>query len=395
LKSPDEFGENMSYRFVIPSLREIEESIYWKMIAKARQVEGALTLLGGDPDFDTPKHIKYALIDALENGKTHYPPTAGIPELRKALAEYNSKYGADWKPSEVVLTAGSALALYISLAGTLLPGDEVITFEPYYFTYSDLFNYLGIKKVSVPLIEEKGYRLDIEKLKDNVTPKTKMIIVCSPNNPTGTVFTKKELSGISDLATEHDLIVISDEVYNEFIWDGRKHSSIAAFPDMKERTIVVNSFSKTFAMTGWRLGYFIADEPIATRLARQPIGFRPSTFVQLAGLKAIKGPWEPVEEMAKEYDRRRQYFVSRLNKIDGIVCQKPEGAFYVFPNIRAIGKKSVDFCEGLLDEQKVAIVPGIIFGDSCQYNVRIPLVISVDYLSRCADAIENYVEQLR
>lgn len=363
------------------------------MIVKAREVKGTLTLLGGDPDFETPKHIRDAALKALEEGRTHYPPTPGIPELREALAEYHSKYGIDWKPSEVTVTAGSALALYASLAGTLNPGEEVILFEPFYFTYSALLKYLRVKKIPVPLVEEKGYRLDFEELKESVTQKTKMIILCTPNNPTGTVFTKEEIAGIAELAEDNDLLILSDEVYNELIWDGREHHSIASLPGMKERTIVCMSFSKTFAMTGWRLGYFIADEQITTCLASQPIGFRPTTFIQLAGLEAIRGPWEPVKEMAKEYDRRRRYIVPRLNEIDGIQCQMPEGAFYVFPNIKDIGQKSIEFCEGLLTEQKVAVVPGIAFGSTCDYNVRIPLVKPIEYLSKCADAVENYVKK--
>lgn len=370
----------------------MEVPLYRKMIAKARGVKGALTILGGDPDFETPKHVRDAALTAMNEGWTHYPVMGGMPDLKEALASYHSRYGTDWDSTdEVIVFPGSTPALYISFVGTLNRGDEVILFEPYYMGYTPLIDYLDLNVIPVHLKEEKRYHIDKEELQGRVTSKTKMIVLCSPNNPTGTVFTEEELEGIAELAEENDLLVISDEIYDQFIYDERKHHSIAALPGMRERTIVIMSFSKTFAMTGWRLGSIMADESITSSLRRIPIGGRPATFIQKAGVAALTGPWEPVEEFRREYRLRRDHLVKRLNEIEGINCISPEGAFYLFPNFEAVGQKSIEFCEGLLEEQKLATVPGIAFGATGEYHIRIPLVKSIDYLNKCADAMENYV----
>jgi aminotransferase len=353
-------------------------------------MDGVINLVGGDPDFDTPVHITEAAVKALREGKTHYPPTHGLPSLRKALADYYGKYGADWDPAEVTVTAGSGVSLFVSMAGTINPGEEVVVLEPYFMAYSNLIEHLGAREAGVALEEDEGYRLDVEALKDKVTQKTKMIVLCNPNNPSGTVYTQNELAGIAKVAQDNDLLVLSDEVYNEFVWDGREHVSIASLPGMKERTIVSNSFSKTFAMTGWRLGYVLADKPIATRLQRIPVGYRTNTFVQLAAVEALKGPWEPVEKMVEEYDRRRRFMVPRLNEIDGISCHMPEGAFYLFPNIGGLCKSSEEFCESLLLEKKILARPGTAFGVSGEHHMRIPLIKSVEVLEKIAEAIEEH-----
>jgi aspartate/methionine/tyrosine aminotransferase len=260
--------------------------------------------------------------------------------------------------------------------------------------YSNLIEYLGAREVGVALGEEEGYRLDLEALKEKVTRNTKMIVICNPNNPSGTVHTREELAGIAEVAQENDLLVLSDEVYNEFVWDGREHVSIASLPGMKERTIICNSFSKTFAMTGWRLGYVLADKSIVTRLQRIPVGYRTNTFVQTAAVEALKGPWEPVERMAQEYDRRRRFMVPRLNEIDGISCHMPEGAFYLFPNIGGLGVGSEEFCESLLVKKKILARPGTAFGVSGELHMRIPLIKPVETLGEIADAIEDHAKNL-
>ena len=385
---------SLSQRFVLPKLRKLEISIYRRIVAKARGIEGALTLLGGDPDFKTPRHIIDAALKALEEGWTHYPPMGGMPDLKEALATHHSRYGTDWEPAdEVIVFPGSTPALYISFVGTMNRGDEVILFEPYYMEYIPIIKYLDLKIIPVHLKEEKRYHMDVEELRKKVTPKTRMIILCSPNNPTGTVFTEEELVYISEIAEENDLLILSDEIYDQFVYDEKKHRSIAALPGMRERTIIVMSFSKTFAMTGWRLGSIMADEPITSALRRIPIGGRPATFIQKAAVAALKGPWEPVEEFRREYKRRRDYLVKRLNEIEGVNCVSPEGAFYLFPNFEAIGQKSIEFCEGLLEEQKLATVPGIAFGTTGEYHIRIPLVKPIEYLAKCAEAMENYIKK--
>jgi aminotransferase len=365
-----------------------------KISAMADKMQGVLKLAGGDPDFDTPKHIRDAAVKALDQGRTHYPPMPGLQSIREAIAKYHGKYGVDWKGSEAIITAGSGLALYLAVAGTVNPGEEVVLLEPYFMAYRSLLKYLGIKIAPVALVEQSKWHLDLDAVKDAVSNKTKMIILCSPNNPTGTVFTMNELKGIADIAKEKDLLILSDEVYNEFIWDGLKHYSIASLPGMKERTLVCMSFSKTWAMTGWRLGYVLADELIAAKFEDIPVGFRPTTFVQLAGLSALKGPWDPIEQMAKEYDRRRRFMVSRLNEIEGIECKMPEGAFYVFPNHKALGIKSEAFCERLLKEEKVLVFPGSTFGAAGEYHVRIPLVKPVETLEKVTSAIEKIASKI-
>jgi aspartate/methionine/tyrosine aminotransferase len=354
-------------------------------------MQGVLNLGSGDPDFDTPKHIRDAAVDALEGGMTHYPPGSGIADLRSALAEYHGKYGIDWNPSEVVVTAGSSIALYVAMAGVVNPGDEVILLEPYFMAYRGLLSYLEANLVPVPLDEETNWHIDMDALKDAVTPNTKMIVACSPNNPSGSVFTKKELQGVAEIAIDNKIVVLSDEVYNEFVWDDNKHESIAAIPGMKENTIVVGSFSKTWAMTGWRMGYVIADQSMASQLSKIPVGYRPTAFVQQAGYQAVKGPWDSVYEMQAEYDKRRKHSVARLNEIEGIECQMPEGAFYVFPNIEAVEENSVKFCEELLREEKVLVFPGTAFGHSGESHIRIPLIQPIEVMEKGYSAIESYV----
>jgi aspartate/methionine/tyrosine aminotransferase len=378
-------------RFIERRLAAMRPRSHARVVAMARGMEGVINLAGGDPDFDTPGHITEAAVEALREGKTHYPPTHGLPGLRKAIADYYGKYGAEWDGSEVTVTAGSGVSLFVSMAGTVNPGEEVVVLEPYFMAYSNLIEYLGAREVGVALEEENGYRLDVEALKEKITPKAKMIVLCNPNNPSGTVYIKEELAGIADVARDNDLLVLSDEVYNEFVWDGREHVSIASLPGMKERTIVSNSFSKTFAMTGWRLGYVLADKPIATRLQRIPVGYRTNTFAQLAAVEALKGPWEPVKMMAEEYDRRRCFMVPRLSEIDGISCHMPEGAFYLFPNIGGLCKSSEEFCESLLLGKKILARPGTAFGVSGEHHMRIPLIKPVEVLEKIADAIEDHV----
>jgi len=359
----------------------------------AREMEGVINLAGGDPDFDTPDHVTEAMHKAIKAGKTHYPPTHGLQTLRMAIADYHGKYGVSWEPSEVTVTAGSGVSLFVSMAGTVNPGEEVVLLEPYFMAYSNLVEYLGAKEVGVALDEEEGYRLDTEGLKEGVTQRTKMIVLCNPNNPSGTVYTEDELKAIADVAIDRDLIVLTDEVYSEFVWDGGRHVTIASLPGMRERTIVCSSFSKTFAMTGWRLGYVIADKSLSSRIQRIPVGYRTNTFVQIAGIAALRGTWEPIEKMAREYDRRRRFMVPRLNEIEGISCHMPEGAFYLFPNIEGLGVGSEEFCESLLKEKKVLARPGTAFGATGEHHMRIPLIKPVKELEEIASAIEDHSEK--
>ncbi len=384
----------MTERFIEKRLASMKGRSHARVVAMARGMNGVINLAGGDPDFDTPSHITDALQKAIAEGKTHYPPPPGLPALRNAIAEYHGKHGVDWVSEEVTVTAGSGVALFASTAGTVNPGEEVVLLEPYFMAYSNLVEYAGAKEVGVPLDEDEGYRLDIDALKEKVTGKTKMIVLCNPNNPSGTVFTKEELKGIADVANDEDLLVLSDEVYCEFLWDGTKHITIASLPGMRERTIITSSFSKTFAMTGWRLGYVIADKSITSRIQKIPLGYRTNTFVQMAGVAAMQGTWEPVKAMAEEYDRRRKFMVPRLSEIDGINCHNPEGAFYLFPNIGGLGMGSEEFCESLLKETKILAQPGTAFGATGEGHMRIPLIKSVEVLEEIAQSIEDHARKI-
>jgi aspartate/methionine/tyrosine aminotransferase len=363
------------------------------LISMANKMEGVIKLQGGDPDFDTPQNIKDALSEAMNSGKTHYPPTHGVPELRNAIAEYYQSKGVAQEPSNVIVTSGSGMALNAGMSSVLNPGDEVILPEPYYMAYANLLDYFKVKRVSVPLVEEDGFRLDTVALEQAVTPKTKMILICNPNNPTGTVYNQGELEAIRDVSIANDLLVFSDDVYLEFAWNGNKSKCIASLPGMAERTIITNSFSKTFAMTGWRLGFIVAPPSISSAVKRLPIGYRTNTFVQHAGVEALTNSWSAVDAMMKEFDSRRKFFVKRINEIEGVSCVMPEGSFYTFPRIETKEGTTRPFCGKLLRNEKILIRPGDSFGDPTESNVRIPLIRPVDVLERVAEGIERQLKK--
>jgi len=385
----------MSEKFIETRLASMKTRSHTKVIAMANEIEDVISLKGGDPDFDTPTHIRDAAIKALNEGKTHYPPNQGILELRKAVAKYHGKDKVDWTPSEVTITAGSGVSLFVSIASTVNLGEEVVLLEPYFMDYSNIVEYVGAREVGVALDEKRGYRLNVEALNEKVNRNTKMIVLCNPNNPSGTVFTEAELKAIAEIVIDNNILILSDEVYREFVWDGRKHLSIASLPEMKDRTIICSSFSKTFAMTGWRLGYVLADEDVTKRLQKIPIGYRTNTFTQIAGVSALNGPKESVDNMIKQFDRRRRFMVPRLNEIDGIRCHMPEGAFYLFPNIEGVGMKSEKFCESLLKEEKLLIRPGTGFGSSGEYHMRLPLIKPINILEKIAVKIETHTKKMR
>jgi aspartate/methionine/tyrosine aminotransferase len=385
----------LSERFVEKRLRSNNIEPYWSIYSIQKKTDDLIRLDTGDPDFSTPDHIVNALIEAVKEGYTHYPPRTGIHELKESLANYHSKYGIKRDPSEVIVTCGGKPALYMSMAGILNPGDEVILTDPYFVDYLDRIQYLKTKKVTTKLDPKLGFHLDPEDLKRKITNKSKMIILCNPNNPTGTVFSQKELSEIADIAIDNDLVILSDEIYNEFVYDNRKHYSISSLPGMKERTIVLLSFSKTFAMTGWRLGCILADEAITSRISRIPFSYRPATFIQKAGVAALHGTWEPTEKMIEIYNERRKFFHKRVNEIEGLDCFLPEGAFYAFPKI--IDKKinSIKFCERLLKEKGVMTFPGVGFGLNGEYHFRVALVTSIEVLRQAINRIEEFMKDLK
>lgn len=361
------------------------------ILAMADKMDGVIKMQGGDPDFDTPLNIREALVDAVNSGYTHYPARHGIKELRDEISSYYAGKNVQSDPNDIVVASGSGMALFATASSILNPGDEVVMFEPYYMLYGNLLDYFNVKTIHVPLAD--GFRLDAEALTESITDKTKMIVLNAPNNPCGTVYNRKELKAIRDICVENDVMVLSDEVYNEFIWEG-EFTSIASIPEMAERTMIVNSFSKTFAMTGWRLGYILAPPWLSSSLKKLPIGYRTNTFVQMAGADALRNSWDVVEAMKKVYLMRREFMVKRLNEIDGVTCQNPEGAFYTFPEI-ATDESTVKFAEELLKNEKILVRPGLDFGKSCDRNLRIPLIKPLDVLEKVADGVERQVKKLK
>ena len=352
----------------------------------------------GDPDFEAPPHVKEAAIKAIQEGGlyTHYAPAEVSDEFREAVVKYYSKYGVKYEPSQVNPTAGSGTALNVVIASFLKPGDECLAFDPTFGTHFRTPPSFGAKVGFIPL--NKGfYHMDPDpdELRKRVTDKTRMIIICNPNNPAGTVYTKEELSAIAEVAREKDIIILADEIYNEFIYDGRKHFAISSLDGMKERTIVVMSFSKTFAMTGWRLGYYILPEELAPKMTRLPVGAVPATFVIKAGTAALTGPFDPIKRMCEEYDKRRRFFVKRMNEIKGFSCHMFEGAFYAYPDIKGLGVPSAKFVEELADKENVRISDGSNFGpEVAKGHLRIPLVKPIEVLETIASRMEHLAKTL-
>lgn len=364
---------------------------------KARQMQqqgiSVVNLGGGDPDFDTPKHIAEAGIAAINKGMTHYVDSRGIPDLRKAIAakfkrDNNLVYDPD---KEVIATASGKLALYIALMGIINPGDDVLVIEPAWVSYVPLITLLGGTPVSVRLDPADNFTLTEEALKAAVTPRTRAVIVNSPNNPSGRVLSAKEFEVLRDVVLRHDLWVVSDEIYEHLIYDGNRHISAASVDGLRERCITVNGMSKAYAMTGWRLGYLGAPAPLMEQLlkAQQHVVTCASGFIQAAGVAALDGPQECVAVMRAEYDRRRKTVAEALNAIPGVRCPLPEGAFYLFPEIEFRGYDSWQLAEYLITEAKVAVTPGQAFAAKAARCVRMTYATSMDNLLTAAGRIRE------
>jgi len=369
---------------------------------------GVIYLGGGDPNFATPAHIRDAAIKAIIDGYTHYAPTVGIPELREAIARYYSKYGVDYRPSQVYVTPGGSAALHISNATFLRPGDEVLTFDPSFARYYAEPPTLGVDVVPVPLTKP-GFHFDPEELKKRITDKSKMFVLCNPNNPTGTVFTKEELKAIADITTDNDLIVVSDEFYSEFVYDGGQHTALSSIDDMRERTLVVVGATKMFSFTGWRLASLIIPQEHYKKVSKRAryMGLRPATFIQVAGAAGFNAMTESLgkgvmEEWRDEYDRRRKFFCRRMDEIDGVSCHTFEGAFYAYPDVSSFGVPVRKFIEELKKKEKVQFTNGErhggvrILGKASRAfgHIRPALVQDVEVLEEAANRIERFVKSL-
>lgn len=366
--------------------------------ALERQGKEVIHLEIGEPDFDTPRNIKEAAIRALNAGFTHYVPAAGVPELREAIAEHISETrDIDVDPDEVVVTPGAKPIMFFGVLACVNPGEEVMYPDPGFPIYSSVVNFVGAKPVPIPLREENDFRIDVEHLRKSITNRTRMLILNYPENPTGGILTHNDLKAIAEaLAERDDIVVLSDEVYNSIIYEG-KHESIASLPGMKERTIILDGFSKRYAMTGWRLGYGVMRKDLAERITQLMINSNSCTcaFVQMAGVEALRGPQDEVEKMVAEFRRRRDVIVSGLNKIGGISCREPKGAFYVFPNITGTGMDCRRLADYLLSEAGVAVLPGTSFGEYGEGYLRLSFANSVENIRKALDRISGALERIR
>jgi len=369
-----------------------------KLFDLAQGVEGLISLGIGEPDFDTPEHIKEYAKEALDKGMTHYSPNAGIMMLREAVAwKLKEQNGIEADPkSEIMITVGANQAFIMGFAAFLKEGEEVLIPSPMFVSYAPTVILAGGKPVEVPTYEENEFRLSVDDLEKYVSEKTRALIINSPNNPTGAVLTKKDLEEIADFAVEHDLIVLSDEVYEHFVYDGIRNHSIASLDGMFERTITLNGFSKTFAMTGWRLGFVAAPAWIIEKMTRFQMynATCPVTFAQYAAAKALRDErsWKAVEEMRKEYDRRRNLVWKRLNEM-GLPTVKPKGAFYIFPRIKDTGLTDKEFSELMLKEARVAVVPGSAFGKAGEGYIRISYATAYEQLEEAMDRMEKVLRE--
>ncbi|MCW4013003.1 MAG: aminotransferase class I/II-fold pyridoxal phosphate-dependent enzyme [Candidatus Bathyarchaeota archaeon] len=365
--------------------------------ASVGPIEGMINLGAGDPDFNQPEFINKAVYDAMVAGHTHYSFT-GEPDFKEAIAKYYKKYGVEIDPkTQVLITSGGSQAIFQAFAAILDPGDELIIFDPAYTGYNTPIAYFGAKMVRAKQVKNKDgvFRPDWANLEAVITDKTKAILFCTPDNPTGTVWTKDELKKLAEICVKHDIIAISDEIYTEFIWGGKKHETIIDLPGMWERTMVLMSFSKTFAWTGCRAGYIIAGPELMKVLAAVPVGICsvPVPF-QKAAIVALEKGWDFVAEMKAEYERRIDYMTKRLNEIEGIKCPKPEGAFYLFPDISSFGIPSMKFAMEFFQQEKVRCAPGAAYGSMGEGHIRFALVKPIEELEEVCTRLERFVKNL-
>ena len=362
------------------------------------EMEDAISLGVGEPDFDTPWHIRDEGIYSLEKGRTFYTSNAGLKQLREEIAHYlRRRYQVSYDPlHEIMITVGGSEAIDIALRAMVNPGDEVLIPQPSYVSYEPCAVLAGAKPVIIPLKAENEFRLTPEELENAITDKTKVLIFPYPNNPTGAVMRREHLKALSEVIIRHDLIVLSDEIYSELTYGGEPHVSIASLPGMKERTIVINGFSKTYAMTGWRMGYAAGPKEIIspmTKLHQYGIMSAP-TMSQYAAIEALKNGDDDIAEMRDQYDMRRRLIVDGLNRL-GLTCFEPEGAFYVFPSIQSTGMTSDEFCERLIYDKHVAVVPGSAFGACGEGFVRISYAYSIKHLAEALNRIGAFLKELK
>jgi len=367
-----------------------------KARALERQGKSVIHLEIGEPDFDTPKNVVEAGVDAMRKGWTHYGPSAGQPELRQALAEYVSRTRAVKVTSdEVVVVPGGKPIIFFTILSLIDEGDEVIYPNPGFPIYESMIHYVGGRAVPIQLREERDFSLDVNELAGMITDRTRLIILNSPQNPTGGVLARRDIEQIARVIGDRNIMVLSDEIYSRLLFDGGQHFSIMSVPGMQERTILLDGFSKTYAMTGWRMGYGVMRPDLATHITRLMTNSNSCTasFTQVAGVEAIRGDQSSVDHMRDEFQKRRDVFVAGLNKIKGFSCRMPKGAFYVFPNIKPTGWKSKPLADALLEQAGVAALSGTSFGEFGEGYLRFSVANSLENLNEALNRLDQWTKK--
>lgn len=382
--------------FISNKSQKTPHSVIREMFALQTGLDNVISFALGEPDFTAPQHVIDATVASLQRGETHYTPNAGIPALRQAVSELYKRRGLDYKPSEVLIGAGAISMLNLACTAMLDIGDEVLVPDPGWANYVGLMMQVGAVPVPIHLKEENGFMYDVADLQAALTPKTKMILLNSPSNPTGGVASADNLRQIADFAKANDLYILTDEIYRELLWDEEPYTSIASFPGMKERTVVVDGFSKTYAMTGMRLAWAVAPEEVIVVMTKllENVLSSVNEGMQWGGVAALNGSQECVEEMKRQYRRRREIIVEGLNDMKGVSCLMPKGAFYAFPNISKLGIPSREFAMRLLKEKHVVVVPGTGFGEGGEGFVRLAYATSEDNIREGLRRMKEFVESL-
>ncbi|MGV3772871.1 MAG: pyridoxal phosphate-dependent aminotransferase [Verrucomicrobiales bacterium] len=389
----------MNYR-ISRRAASLSPSLTLAIDAKAKQMKAeGLDVVGfgaGEPDFDTPQHIKDAAAKALAEGFTKYTPSSGIPELRQAIADkFKRENGLTYKPSQVIVSSGGKHSCFNVIFATCEEGDEVIIPSPYWLSYPEMVKLAGANPVILETSDKTEFKVTPEQLRNAITPRTRLFVLNSPSNPTGSLYTREEIKTLGDICVEKGVLIMSDEIYKKLVYDGAEHTSVAAFSQAHyDHTIIVHGLAKAYSMTGWRLGYLAAPEPIAKAIdaIQSHSTSNPTSFAQKGGVAALNGPQDHLAKWLTEYAKRRSYAWERLNKMPGVSCVNAKGAFYLFPNISKLGLNSADFCSRLLEQEKVAAVPGIAFG--ADDYMRISYATSMANIEKGLDRIEKFVASL-
>jgi len=389
----------MNYR-IYDRAASLAPSLTLAIDSKAKQMKAeGIDVVGfgaGEPDFDTPQHIKDACVKALAEGFTKYTPGSGIPELRQAVADkFKRDNGLTYKTSQIIISSGGKHSCFNVIMATCQQGDEVIIPAPYWLSYPEMVKLAGAKPVIITTTDKTEFKVTPEQLRAAITPNTRLFVLNSPSNPTGSLYSRDEIRALGDICVEKGVLIMSDEIYEKLVYDGAEHTSVAAFSQAHyDHTIVVHGLAKAYSMTGWRLGYLAAPEPIAKAIdaIQSHSTSNPTSFAQKGGVAALNGPQDHLALWLAEYAKRRSYAHQRLNSIPGISCVNAKGAFYLFPKISGLGLSSSVFCSRLLDEEKVAAVPGIAFG--ADEYLRISYATSLANIEKGLDRLDRFARRL-